>query len=112
MYPESYYSFIDYFTMLHKKLLNSKKSRFPRFDKILVIQPIAEMYGEGNERQLCFEIAHKGVELCQIILKSVYKYRSYGPDKSGGTDVRTHIQRSAVVKTKSRSSKQARQKAF
>ena len=51
MYPESY--FIDYFTMLHMKQLNSKKTRFPRFDKILVIQPIAEMYGEGNERQLC-----------------------------------------------------------
>ena len=40
--------------MLHMKLLNSKKTRFPRFDKILVISPIAEVYGEGNERQLCF----------------------------------------------------------
>ena len=39
--------------MLHIKHLNSKKTRFPRFDKILVIQPIAEVYGEGNERQLC-----------------------------------------------------------
>ena len=38
--------------MLHMKQLNSKKTRFPRFDKILVIQPIAEVYGEGNERQL------------------------------------------------------------
>ena len=38
------------------KQLNSKKTRFPRFDKILVIQPIAEVYGEGNERQLCKEI--------------------------------------------------------
>ena len=38
------------------KQLNSKKTRFPRFDKILVIQPIAEVYGEGNERQLCEEI--------------------------------------------------------
>ena len=45
--------FIDYFTMLHMKQLNSKKTRFPRFDKIFVIQPIAEVYGEGNERQLC-----------------------------------------------------------
>ena len=43
--------------MLHMKQLNSKKTRFPRFDKILVIQPIAEMYGESNERQLCWEIA-------------------------------------------------------
>ena len=39
------------------KQLNSEKTRFPRFDKILVIQPIAEVYGEGNERQLCWEIA-------------------------------------------------------
>ena len=39
------------------KQLNSKKTRFPRFDKILVIQPIAEVYGEGNERQLSLEIA-------------------------------------------------------
>ena len=40
--------------MLHMKQLNSKKNpHFPRFDKILVIQPIAEVYGEGNERQLC-----------------------------------------------------------
>ena len=36
--------------------LHRKKTRFPRFDKILVIQPIAEVYGEGNERQLCQEI--------------------------------------------------------
>ena len=43
--------------MLHMKQLNSKKTRFPRFDKILVIQPIAEVYGEGNERQLCSEIS-------------------------------------------------------
>ena len=42
--------------MLHIKQLNSKKTRFPRFDKILVIQPTAEVYGEGNERQLCKEI--------------------------------------------------------
>ena len=39
------------------KQLNSKETRFSRFDKILVIQPIAEAYGEGNERQLCKEIA-------------------------------------------------------
>ena len=31
------------------KQLNSKKTRFPRFDKILVIQPIAEVYGVGND---------------------------------------------------------------
>ena len=43
--------------MLHIKHLNSKKTWFPLFDKILVIQPIAEVYGEGNERQLCKEIA-------------------------------------------------------
>ena len=42
--------------MLHIKQLNSKKTRFLRFDKILVIQPIAEVYGEGSERQLCWEI--------------------------------------------------------
>ena len=40
--------------MLNIKQKNIKKARFPRFDKILVIQPIAEVYGEGNERQLCF----------------------------------------------------------
>ena len=39
--------------MLHMKRLHSNKTRFPRFDKILVNQPIAEAYGEGNERQLC-----------------------------------------------------------
>ena len=44
---------MDYFTMLHMKQLNSEKTRLTRFDKILVIQPIAEVYGEGNERQLC-----------------------------------------------------------
>ena len=41
------------------KQLNSKKTCSPWFDKILVIQPIAEVYGEGNERQLCQEIATK-----------------------------------------------------
>ena len=32
--------FIDYFNMLHMTQLNSKKTRFPLFDKILVIQPL------------------------------------------------------------------------
>ena len=54
MYPESY--LIDYFSMLHMKQLNCEKTRFPRFGKILVIQPIADVYGEGNERQLCLDI--------------------------------------------------------
>ena len=31
------------------KQLNSNKTSFPQFDKILLIQPIAEMYGESNE---------------------------------------------------------------
>ena len=31
------------------KQLNSKKIRFPRLDKIIVIQSIAEVYGQGNE---------------------------------------------------------------
>ena len=35
------------------KQLNSKKTRFPRFGKILVTEPIAEVYGESKERQLC-----------------------------------------------------------
>ena len=40
--------------MLHMKQLNSKKTHFPWFDKIpVIIQPIAEVYGESNERQLC-----------------------------------------------------------
>ena len=38
------------------KQLNSKKKCFPQFDKILVIQPIAEVYGEGNKQQFCQEI--------------------------------------------------------
>ena len=41
--------------MLHMKQLNRKKTRFSRFD-ILVIEPIAEVYDESNERQLCWEI--------------------------------------------------------
>ena len=39
--------------MLHVKLWNNIKTRFPRFDKILVIQPVAEVCGESDERQLC-----------------------------------------------------------
>ena len=36
------------------KQSNSKKKHvFLGFDKIHVIQPIAEVYGEGNEQQLC-----------------------------------------------------------
>ena len=42
--------------MLYMKQLNSNKTHFPRFDKILVIQPIAEVCGESKERQLCLEI--------------------------------------------------------
>ena len=42
--------------MLHMKQLNRKKTRFSRFDKIRVIEPIAGVYGESNERQLCWEI--------------------------------------------------------
>ena len=42
--------------MLHIKQLNSHKTRFPRFEKILAIQPVAEVYDESNERQLCSEI--------------------------------------------------------
>ena len=49
--------------MLHMKQLNRKTTRFPRFDKILVIQPIAEVYGEGNERKLCQEIDYGGIFL-------------------------------------------------
>ena len=49
--------------MLHVKQLNCKKTRFPLFDKILVIQPIAEVYGEGNERQFCKEIAGETVSM-------------------------------------------------
>ena len=36
------------------KQLNSKKTSFPRFNKILVIHHMAEVYGESNERQLCY----------------------------------------------------------
>ena len=51
LYPD--HILIDYFTMLHMKHLNSKKTRFQRFDKILVIEPTAEVYGESNELQFC-----------------------------------------------------------
>ena len=54
MYPESYFHWLLYY-VTHERI-KQKKMRFPRFDKILVIQPIAEVYGEGNERQLCLEI--------------------------------------------------------
>ena len=47
--------------MLHMKQLNRKKTRFSRFDKILVIKPISEMYGKSNERQLCLEIGATSV---------------------------------------------------
>ena len=42
------------------KQINIYKTSFPRFDKILVILPIAEVYGESNERQLCPEIGFDG----------------------------------------------------
>ena len=42
--------------MLHMKQLKRKKTCISRFDKILVILPIAQVYGENNERQLCWEI--------------------------------------------------------
>ena len=48
------------------KQLNSKKIRFPRFDKILVIQPIAEVYGEGNERQLCEDMGNAVVKFLLV----------------------------------------------
>ena len=31
-----------------------------------------------------------GEQLCQIILKSIHNCRSYGPDKFGRMDARTH----------------------
>ena len=39
------------------------RTLFPRFGKILVIYPAAEVYGEGNERQLCSEIDIEGVDI-------------------------------------------------
>ena len=60
---------MNYFTMLHMKQLNNKKTCFPQFDKILVIQPIAEVYGESSEQQLCWEIACPSV--CYEILMTL-----------------------------------------
>ena len=40
--------------MLHMKQFKEIENMFSRFDRILVIWPIAEMYGESNERQLCY----------------------------------------------------------
>ena len=51
------------------KHLICNKTRFPRFDKILVIQPIAEVYGESNERQLCSEI--EKMHLCSKNIRSI-----------------------------------------
>ena len=62
--------------MLHMKQLNSeKKKRFPRFDKILVIQPITEVYGKGNERQFCLEIGaeREGWRTCSEIF-SIFEF--------------------------------------
>ena len=49
--------------------LNSKKTCFPHFDKILIIQPIAEVYGEGNEWQLCKEIEITSVVKGALMVK-------------------------------------------
>ena len=47
----------------------------------------------------------QGELLCQTILKYMHKCRSYGPDKSGRTHAqRTHIHRTDIVTTMSRSS--------
>ena len=56
------------------KQLNSKKIRFPRFDKILVIQPIAEVYSEDNEQQLCLEIAPKYGSVKSILSNRLLNY--------------------------------------
>ena len=53
MYPD--HILFVYFIMLPMKQLNSNKTHFPRFDKILVIYAVAEMYGVSKERQLCSE---------------------------------------------------------
>ena len=58
--------------MLHTKQLNSKKTRFPRFDKILVIQRVAEVYGESNERQLCKEIDPLAVTGGRICIRTMH----------------------------------------
>ena len=70
--------FIDYFTMLHMEQLNSKNTLFLQFDKILVIQPIAEVYGESNERQLCLEICwYPGFSPCHTLLPSLSRTICY-----------------------------------
>ena len=53
------------------KHLNNKKTRFPRIDKILVIQPIAEVYGEANELQLYEEIKGLKQEVT-LFLRYIY----------------------------------------
>ena len=53
MYPKS--SLICQLHYVTHETVNSNKTRFPRFDKILVIWRM--VYGESNERQLCSEIA-------------------------------------------------------
>ena len=58
------------------KELNSNKTRFPRFDKILVFQPIAEVYGEGNERQLCYRRLKHNVQAGSVRLSSENPFRS------------------------------------
>ena len=42
--------------MLRRKQFNYNKTRFPLFNKILAIKPVEEVFGEGNERQLCSEM--------------------------------------------------------
>ena len=49
------------------RTLKSNKSRLPRFDKILVIKPIAKVYGVGNERQLCSAIVTRVDTFCKCI---------------------------------------------
>ena len=48
----------------------------------------------------------QGQQLCRIVLKSMHYCTSYGPDKSGRTDVRTdartHIHRTKIVLSMSR----------
>ena len=34
---------------------------------------------------------HLGEQLCKLILKSILKYRSYGPENSGRTDERIEV---------------------
>ena len=44
----------------------------------------------------------QGQQLCKIVWKSMHYCTSYGPDKSGRTDGRTHIHRTKIVTTMSR----------